>query len=258
MTRTPIIAGNWKLNCTRDQAESLTRSLADFVGTGLACDVVIAPVATSLDRVASVLQGEAIGLAGQTMHWEESGAFTGELSPSLLKEVGCTDVILGHSERRQFFGETDDGVRKKIMAAASHGLRPIVCVGETLAHREAGKTLDVVLGQVDAAFDDLGSEVLGKVVVAYEPIWAIGTGKTALPSDAQEVHQAIRTRVGLSFGEAAGAGLQILYGGSVKPSNAQTLLSETDIDGALVGGASLKADTFIPIIEAGVGRAARS
>ena len=258
MKRTPIIVGNWKLNHSLAEAESLCKALAKFVGGGVSCDVVVAPVATSLERAVAAVSGSAITVSGQNMHWEASGAFTGELSPALLSDVGCSDVILGHSERRQFFGETNEGVHKKILSATAYGLRPIVCVGESLEQREAGKTLDVVLGQVDAALVDLNADnadVLCKVVIAYEPIWAIGTGKTALPSDAQDVHSAIRSRVGEVFGEATGAALQILYGGSVKPNNANELLSEADVDGALVGGASLKPELFIPIIEAGQARA---
>ena len=257
MSRTPIIAGNWKLHHTLTEADALVTALAGFVGDGVACEVVVAPVATAIERAVRAIGGRAVGVAGQHMHTELSGAFTGELSATLLKDAGCSHVILGHSERRQLFGETNQCVHDKIRVALQARLTPIVCVGESLQEREADKTLDVVVGQVTAALGDLSEADLGKLVVAYEPIWAIGTGKTAEPADAQAVHGQIRSAVAERYGQPAGAGLRILYGGSVKPTNAEALLSESDIDGALVGGASLKAESFIPIIEAGIGRAGR-
>jgi triosephosphate isomerase len=254
-SRTPLIAGNWKLHNTIAESEALAGAIAKHVGDGLACDVVVGPVATSLAAVSKTLQGSAVGLAAQNTHWEDSGAFTGELSPTLLLDAGCSYCIIGHSERRQIFGETDAGVRKKVSALLVHKLVPILCVGESLEQREAGQTLDVVLGQLEAATDGLDAVALAPLVVAYEPIWAIGTGRTAKPEDAQEVHGAIRARLSELKGDSWATSVRILYGGSVKPSNANELLSQTDIDGALVGGASLTAENFTPIIDAGVRRA---
>ena len=253
--RTPLIAGNWKLNNTVEESRALSGAIAAHVGSGLACEVVVGPVATSLSAVADTLRGSAVGLAAQNTHWEDSGAFTGELSPVLLLDVGCSHCIIGHSERRQLFGETDAGVRKKVSALLVHKVVPIVCVGESLEQREAGETLSVVLGQVDAATEGLDAVALAPLVIAYEPIWAIGTGRTAKAEDAQEVHGAIRARLAELKGESWAETVRILYGGSVKPSNANELLAQPDIDGALVGGASLSADDFIPIIDAGVRRA---
>lgn len=254
-SRTPLIAGNWKLHNTVAESQALASAIAAHVGNGLACEVVVGPVATSLSAVNQTLRGSAVGLSAQNTHWEDSGAFTGELSPTLLADVGCSHCIIGHSERRQYFGETDAGVRKKVAAVLAHEVVPIVCVGESLEQREAGKTLDVVLGQVEAATEGLDAVALAPLVVAYEPIWAIGTGRTAKAEDAQDVHRAIRGRLAELKGESWADSIRILYGGSVKPSNADELLAEPDVDGALVGGASLSADNFIPIIDAGVRRA---
>ncbi|UCF48466.1 MAG: triose-phosphate isomerase [Myxococcales bacterium] len=254
-SRTPLIAGNWKLHNTVAESQALASAIAAHVGNGLACEVVVGPVATSLSAVSQTLRGSAVGLSAQNTHWEDSGAFTGELSPTLLADVGCSHCIIGHSERRQYFGETDAGVRKKVAAVLAHKVVPIVCVGESLEQREAGKTLDVVLGQVEAATEGLDAVALAPLVVAYEPIWAIGTGRTAKAEDAQDVHRAIRGRLAELKGESWSDSIRILYGGSVKPSNADELLAEPDVDGALVGGASLSADNFIPIIDAGVRRA---
>jgi triosephosphate isomerase len=210
--------------------------------------VVLAPVFTALSTVASALRGSAIGLAGQDLHWEDKGAFTGEVSGPLLRDVGCSHVIVGHSERRQLFGDTDAAVRRKVEAALRAGLVPIACVGETLAEREAGATLAVVRGQLDAILQGLvGAE---RVVIAYEPVWAIGTGRVARAEDAQEVHRAIRVRAGELAGGGVSAALRLLYGGSVKADNAAGLLAQPDIDGALVGGASLDAAQFLAIVRA--------
>ena len=254
-SRKPLIAGNWKLHKTLAESRELARAIASHVGSGLACEVVVGPVATSLAAVKNTLAGSAVGLAAQNTHWEDSGAFTGELSPVLLLDVGCGHCIIGHSERRQLFGETDAGVRKKVAAVLVHKVVPILCVGESLEQREAGQTLDVVLGQVEAATEGLDAVALGPLVIAYEPIWAIGTGRTAKAEDAQEVHGAIRARLAELKGESWADSVRILYGGSVKPSNADELLAQPDVDGALVGGASLSPDNFIPIIDAGVRRA---
>jgi triosephosphate isomerase len=253
--RIPLIAGNWKLHNTVAQSQALAGTIAAHVGGGLGCEVVVGPVATSLTAVADTLRGSAVGLAAQNTHWEASGAFTGELSPTLLRDAGCSHCIIGHSERRQFFGETDAGVRKKAAALLAHELVPIVCVGESLEQRESGETLSVVLGQVEAATEGLDAVALAPLVIAYEPIWAIGTGRTAKAEDAQEVHGAIREKLAELKGESWANTVRILYGGSVKPANADELLAQSDIDGALVGGASLSADDFIPIIDAGVRRA---
>jgi triosephosphate isomerase len=253
--RKPLIAGNWKLHNTVAESQALASAIAAHVGAGLACEVVVGPVATSLAAVAETVAESAVGVAAQNTHWEDSGAFTGELSPTLIQDVGCGHCIIGHSERRQFFGETDAGVRKKVAALLVHKIVPIVCVGESLEQREAGQTLDVVLGQVEAATDGLDAVALAPLVIAYEPIWAIGTGRTAKAEDAQEVHGAIRAKLAELKGESWATSVRILYGGSVKPANADELLAQPDIDGALVGGASLSADNFIPIIDAGVRRA---
>jgi len=233
----------------------LAGAIAAHVGGGLACEVVVAPVATSLGAVRSAIGTSNVGLSAQNTYWEDSGAFTGELSPALLRDAGCSHCIVGHSERRQYFGETDAGVRKKVEALLGHDIVPIVCVGESLEQREAGHTLQVVLGQVQAAIDGLDEDTLAPLVVAYEPIWAIGTGRTAKAEDAQEVHMAIRDRLAELRSASWAGSVRVLYGGSVKPSNADDLLAQADVDGALVGGASLRADDFIPIIDAGVRRA---
>ncbi|MGD8316702.1 MAG: triose-phosphate isomerase [Myxococcales bacterium] len=253
--RKPMIAGNWKLHNTIAQSERLAGAIAAHVGNGLACEVVVAPVATSLSAVRKAIEGSRVGLSAQNTYWEDSGAFTGELSPALLLDAGCSHCIVGHSERRQYFGETDAGVRKKVEALLNHGIVPIVCVGESLEQREAGQTLRVVLGQVQAAIDGFDEKMLAPLVMAYEPIWAIGTGRTAKAEDAQEVHEAIRERLAELKSSSWAASVRVLYGGSVKPGNADDLLGRPDVDGALVGGASLNADDFIPIIDAGVRRA---
>lgn len=249
--RTPLVAGNWKLNGTVGESVALARAILHKLDRASSTEVVIAPPYTALHAVHQAL-GEAsrVGLAAQDLYWEDAGAFTGEVSAPLLKDVGCGFVIVGHSERRQLFGETDDTVRRKVGAALSHGLTPIVCVGETLEQREAGKTEAIVLGQLDAALSALDAGGLARVVLAYEPVWAIGTGRTAKPADAQAVHAAIRARLGTRFDAGAASGVRVLYGGSVKPENAAELLGQPDIDGALVGGASLKADSFLAIVAA--------
>jgi triosephosphate isomerase len=254
-SRRPLIAGNWKLHNTIAESQALSGAIAAHVGDGLACDVVVAPVATSLTAVKQTLEGSAVGLSAQNTHWEDSGAFTGELSPALLVDAGCGYCIVGHSERRQYFGETDSGVRKKVAALLVHKVVPILCVGESLEQREAGQTLDIVLGQVEAATEGLDAVALAPLVVAYEPIWAIGTGRTAKAEDAQDVHRSIRSHLAELKGKSWADTVRILYGGSVKPGNADELLAQADVDGALVGGASLTVDNFRPIIDAGVRRA---
>lgn len=249
-TRKPLIAGNWKLHKTRAESKAFAEGLKAQAASITGADLAVAPVFTSVGAVAETLAGTKVITLGQNMHWEAQGAFTGEVSAPLLKDAGAGGVILGHSERRSLFGEDDAGVLKKLKAALSVGLLPIVCVGETLAEREAGKTLDVVLGQFTSGLEGLSAEELGPTVIAYEPVWAIGTGRTASPDDAQDVHRAIRERAQKALGNAFADRLRILYGGSVKPDNAGELLAKPDIDGALVGGASLALDSFVAIARA--------
>lgn len=247
--RRPVLAGNWKMYKLQEEAVKLVSALRDGLGDALATrDVVVAPPFTSIVAVALALRGSGIGLAGQNVHFESEGAFTGEVSASMLKDAGCTHVIVGHSERRQYFGETDEGVARKTAATLAQDLTPIVCVGETLAEREGNRTVEVVERQVDRALTGLSSAALSRTLVAYEPVWAIGTGKVATPEQAQEVHAFIRGRVAASHGAQTAAGLRILYGGSVKPENIGSLMSQEDVDGALVGGASLTSDSFLKIV----------
>ena len=245
--RTPVIAGNWKLFKTIAEATAMVGELKPLVAGTNGVEIVVAPVFTALARVADVLAGSNICVSAQDCYWEEEGAFTGEVAPKLLKDAGCSHVIIGHSERRQFFGETDQSVNKKAKAAISAGLTAIVCVGETLAERESDKTFSVIEAQILGGLAGFSAETLAKTVIAYEPVWAIGTGKTATDSQAQEVHAFIRGLIGTQFGQPAADSIRILYGGSVKPDNVRGLMAQTDIDGALVGGASLKADSFAAI-----------
>jgi triosephosphate isomerase len=240
------MAGNWKMYGTHTEAVALVAGLKAAVAGLADREVLVAPPFTALAPVAAALQGSKILLAGQNLHWEDSGAFTGEVSAPMLRDVGCTHVIIGHSERRQLFGETDEAVSKKVEAALRHGLTPIVCVGELLAEREAGRTLAVIERQVSGALKGLTPDAIGSLVVAYEPVWAIGTGKVATPEQAQEVHAAIRGMLS-KIGKAAAAA-RVLYGGSVKPDNVDGLMRKPDIDGALVGGASLKVESFARIV----------
>jgi len=247
--RRPLIAGNWKMFKTLREAVALVEEIrGDLARAPARADVLVAPPFTALHAVAQFLRGSGIAIAGQNMHWEKEGAFTGEVSPVMLTDLGCSHVILGHSERRQLFGETDEGVGRKARAAFDHGLTPIACVGETLAERESDRTLEVVERQLERALRQLTPDEAARAVVAYEPVWAIGTGKTATPAQAQDVHAFIRRRVSLTHGEPVAAGIRILYGGSVKPENIASLMAESDVDGALVGGACLKADSFLKIV----------
>jgi triosephosphate isomerase len=246
--RTPIIAGNWKLNKNRAEAEALARGVVDATRGVQDVQVVLCPVYTSLETVRRILEGTQVQLGAQDVFWEESGAFTGEVSSSLLKDAGCAFVIIGHSERRQFFGETNETVNRKVKAALAAGLLPIVCVGETLPEREAGKVETVVRDHVENGLAGLTPEQIGKIVVAYEPVWAIGTGKTATPEQAQEVHHLIRGLLAGMAGKDVADKVRIQYGGSVKPDNVKILMAQPDIDGALVGGASLKADSFAALV----------
>jgi triosephosphate isomerase len=234
---------------TAAEAVALVKELAAGVGeTGGRVQVAVAPPFTALHAVAQALPGSGIELAAQDVHWEAQGAFTGEVSAAMLADAGCHHAIVGHSERRQLFGETDETVRKKVGALLAANVRPIVCVGETLAEREARRTLAVVDRQVRAGLSGLSAEVLAAITIAYEPVWAIGTGKTATTAQAQEVHAAIRAIL-RELGGRTGDEIRIQYGGSVKPENAAELMSQPDVDGALVGGASLKAKDFLAIVK---------
>lgn len=246
--RRPLIAGNWKMHRTVGESVELARAVASS-RQGPRTDVVIAPVFTALHAVAGALQGTRVALAAQDVHWEAQGAYTGEISAAMLRDVGCAYGIVGHSERRQLFGETDEAVHKKLVALQGQGITPIACLGETLSERESGVTLQVLERQLKAIVQGLSPEVVATLVIAYEPVWAIGTGRTASSSDAQKAHAFLRTHIDNSHGEAAHA-VRILYGGSVKPDNAAELLAQPDIDGVLVGGASLDAGGFARIIHA--------
>jgi triosephosphate isomerase (TIM) len=249
--RKPVIAGNWKLYKTNQDAADLVASLIPAVKENISVEIVVAPVFTALTTVKSVISGSNIMLSGQDCFWEKEGAFTGEVSPELLVDAGCSHVIIGHSERRQFFGETDETVNKKIMAALKAGLTVLFCIGETLGEREAGKTFDVLKKQVTGGLAGISKEQLKKAIIAYEPVWAIGTGKTATDEQAQEAHAFIRSLVMELYNKTTGDKVRILYGGSVKPENIKGLMAQPDIDGALVGGASLKAETFSAIVNFG-------
>ena len=258
LVRKPLVAGNWKMNLGPEQGAALVADILPLVAdTSAAVDVVVCPTYTTLSAVAATLQGSAVGLGAQNCHWEESGAFTGEVAPGMLLTTGCQWVILGHSERRQLFGETDEVVNRRAKAALAAGLQPIICIGETLEERDAGRVQDVVLGQLDRSLEGFSTEQLAAAAIAYEPVWAIGTGRTATPEQAQEVHGLIRGRLSTVFGEVPAAGVRIQYGGSMKPDNAVELIGQQDIDGGLIGGASLKAADFAAIVQAASAGAGR-
>lgn len=245
--RMPVIAGNWKLFKTIAESVALVNELRPLVANIHGIEIVVAPVFTALSRVSDAIKESNIRLAAQDCYWEEEGAFTGEVAPKLLKDAGCSHVIIGHSERRQYFAETDLIVNKKTRAAISAGLNAIVCVGETLAERESGKTFSVIETQLQGSLAGLTADDLLHVIIAYEPVWAIGTGKTATDAQAQEVHLFIRQLVARLINQTVADAVRILYGGSVKPDNVKVLMAQPDIDGALVGGASLKAESFAAI-----------
>ena len=248
--RKPFIAGNWKMNNTREAAKALVSALKPLVADVKNVEIAVAPTFTCLADVVDILKGSNIEVSAQNISYAKSGAYTGEISADMLKDVGVTHAIIGHSERRQFFGETDESVAKRVRAALDNAIIPIVCVGESLAEREAGKTLDIVLGQVEKGLASVANDEAARVVIAYEPVWAIGTGKTATPDQAQEVHAAIRAKLTEMFGSDNAEAMRIQYGGSVKASNAKEIRGQKDIDGALVGGASLKAEDFSVIVKA--------
>jgi triosephosphate isomerase len=248
--RKKVIAGNWKMNKTASEAVTLTKDIVAQIGRETSVDIVLCPPFTALSAVAHVLEGQAVKLGGQNMHPEKNGAYTGEVSAEMLRTLYVTHVILGHSERRTYFGETDAFINKKVLAALANELKPILCVGETLAEREAGSTLAVVQRHVEGGLAGVKPEQITTVIIAYEPVWAIGTGKVATTAQAQEVHAFIRDLLTKLYGAPLAQKVRILYGGSMKPSNAAELLAEKDIDGGLIGGASLEAKSFIELVKA--------
>ncbi len=249
-SRRKLIAGNWKMNKTSAEATALVADIVAAVGRQAEVDVVVCPPFTSLESAGKALEGSTVKLGAQNMHPEASGAFTGEISAGMLRALFATHVILGHSERRAYFGETDAFINKKVLAALKNQLKPILCVGETLAEREAGSTLKVVQTQLEAGLEGVSKELAATVVIAYEPVWAIGTGKVATTEQAQEVHAFIRGLLVKLFGDAVAQKVRILYGGSMKPSNAPDLLAQKDIDGGLIGGAALEARSFVELVTA--------
>ena len=246
--RPKFIAGNWKMYTSLAAAKELAAAVAKGLTADANIRVAVCPPAVWLTEVAGVLKGTSVALGGQNCHFEKEGAFTGEVAPAMLLEAGCRYVILGHSERRHGFGENDDLLNKKAKAALTAGLQVIFCIGELLAEREANQTESVLGRQLTAGLAGLSAEQMANIVIAYEPVWAIGTGKVASPEQAQAAHAFVRGKIGTLFGENVAAAVLIQYGGSVKPDNAATLLNLPDVDGALVGGASLKADSFLAII----------
>lgn len=246
--RTPIIAGNWKMNKTASEARGFFSEFIKLIKDVKDVEIIIAPPFTALSAAVDAVKDAKIKISAQDMFWEEKGAFTGEISPIMIKDAGCTLCIIGHSERRQYFGETDEAVNKKIKAALKFGLIPIVCIGENLKQREANKTMKVIETQLQGGLTGFSENDIDKIILAYEPVWAIGTGKTATPAQAQEVHKFIRDYIRKKAGDKIADGMRILYGGSVTPENIKGLMTEEDIDGALVGGASLKPDSFAGIV----------
>ena len=248
--RKKVIAGNWKMNKNLSESQNLISKLsAGLNSEKINCDVIICPPYTSLQEASSLIRNTDIKLGAQNMYYEESGAYTGEISASMLKSVGCEYVILGHSERRTIFKEADSLINKKIKKALQSNLKPIFCIGETLEERESGVTKDVIKRQLVEGLKEISINDLNSIIIAYEPVWAIGTGKTATPAQAEEVHEFIREIISGLYNKDAAENLIIQYGGSVKPENAAELMSQKDIDGALVGGACLKAESFIGIIK---------
>ncbi|MFO7981789.1 MAG: triose-phosphate isomerase [Candidatus Aminicenantes bacterium] len=245
----PFIAGNWKLHKTISEAVLLTKKIHKKVKKEKEAEIVIIPPFTALSEVKKVLSKSQILTGAQDVFWEESGAYTGEIAPSMIKEAGCDFVVVGHSERRQYFGDTDDHVNKKIKSALNAGLFPIMCLGESLEERENNETFNKIKKQVNQGLKDLEADQIKNVIIAYEPIWAIGTGRTATPEQAEEVHAFIRNQLTEMVGKETSSCAIILYGGSVKPKNAFSLIKEKNINGALIGGASLKADSFVDIIK---------
>jgi len=247
-SRKPLIAANWKMFKTPDEAVAFVRAFIPLVATQSHAEIVLCPSPTLLPAVVDAARNTPVAIAGQNMHWLDQGAYTGETSPLQLKALGVTHVLIGHSERRQYFNETDETVNLKLKSALAHGLAPIVCVGELLAEREAGETAAVLVRQTSVALNGIDPAAAKTLVIAYEPVWAIGTGKTATPEIAQEAHKIIRDQIAKSLSAELAASTRILYGGSVKPENTASLSAQEDIDGALVGGASLEAVSFSQIV----------
>ena len=247
--RVPFIAGNWKMNMTIAEAVELVNGIQIGLKWPEEVDVVVAPPFTALKMISEVSKDSYIAVSAQNIHQEENGAYTGEIAASFVKDAGATYAIIGHSERRQYFGETDEVVNKKVRVALKHELKPIVCVGETLEQREKGDFFTVIEEQLSKGLEDLTKVLASEIVIAYEPVWAIGTGKVATPTQVEEVHEKIRNFLKKTFSDEVGDSVRILYGGSVKPSNSQEILALPNVDGALVGGASLKAPDFINIIK---------
>jgi len=247
LPKKPVIAGNWKMHKTIAEARELAQAVVRGLAEVKAATLILIPPFTAIQEVRRAISAAEIALGAQDVFWEDQGAFTGEISPLQLREAGCRFVVIGHSERRQYFGETDEIVRKKTLAALNQDLIPIVCIGETLEERENGRTLDRIRTQLENSVFSLDESSFGRVVLAYEPIWAIGTGRNATPEQAQEVQAFIRNLIATRYGKTAADYAIILYGGSVKPNNAFSLAREKDIDGFLVGGASLEAESFLAI-----------
>ncbi len=245
----PLIAGNWKMNTTIQEGAELVVKLRELIKGVDTVEVVIAPPFTSIHHLNFLIADSPMTLAAQDVFWEDRGAYTGEVSPWMLKDVGCRYVIIGHSERRQFFHETDETVNKKVFASLKAGIKPIVCIGETLEERERGETLERVSSQLRGALNGVGEGLLRDIVIAYEPVWAIGTGRTATPEQAEEVHNSLRQLLYELYGMEPVRDVRIIYGGSVKPDNIDSLMAQPNIDGALVGGASLKAEDFARIVK---------
>jgi triosephosphate isomerase len=252
ISRKKLIAGNWKMNKTSADGVALVRDIVTSVGKQSEVEVVVCPPFTALEAAGKALEGSEVKLGAQNMHFEASGAFTGEISAPMLRAIFTTHVILGHSERRTLFGETDELVNKKVLTALKNQLRPIFCVGETLGEREGGATLKVVQTQVERGLEGVNKDQAASVIVAYEPVWAIGTGKVATTEQAQEVHAFIRGLLAKLFTDPVAQKVRILYGGSMKPANAPELLAQKDIDGGLIGGASLEARSFVELVSAAV------
>ena len=247
--RKPIIAGNWKMNKTVPEALELVNGIKNVLRDIKEVEIVVCPPATGLSEVAGVLQGSNIGLGAQNVYWEEGGAYTGEISCLMLKEIGCRYVIIGHSERRSYFNETNESVNKKVKTVLRYNLTPIVCVGERLEQREANQTFEVVRDHIQGALQGFSAEEAKKIIIAYEPVWAIGTGRTATPDQAQEVHGFIRQLLKELHNHDVADIVRIQYGGSIKPDNIIDLMAQPDVDGGLVGGASLKLDSFVKIVK---------
>lgn len=251
MARKIFVAGNWKMNTDADSAEALAQGLADSIGSVSDVDLAVLPPSVYLASVVSTLKGTNIDVGAQNMYFEDNGAFTGEISAAMVKDVGCRYVLAGHSERRHVLGETDETINRKVLKALSEGLDVILAVGELLEEREADSTMDVVSRQVKIGLEGVDASAMQRVTIAYEPVWAIGTGKTATPDQAQEVHAEIRSLIASLYDDERAEALRIQYGGSVKPGNAAELFGQPDVDGGLIGGASLKVDDFTAIVQAG-------